>query len=112
MEYEPRLIHADGGPHHILFMTKTPGANFDPGFWHGRAGRPGDGYRRDDELLRRDASCGAWHATTTTSAALIERARFYAAQVEVWWVLMGLEQDEPSLDVRAPDDGARLAARR
>jgi aminoglycoside phosphotransferase (APT) family kinase protein len=95
LDYEPRLIHADAGPHHILFNSESSriGAILD--FGAGGLGDPamdlgvtmscyGESFvrrmaRYDDEI-----------------PALIERARFYASEVEVWWVLMGLEMDEPS----------------
>lgn len=95
LEYEPRLIHADAGPHHILFDEKRQriGALID--FGSGGLGDPamdigvtmscyGESFVR--RMARYDGEI----------RDLIERARFYAAQVEVWWVLLGLERNEPS----------------
>jgi aminoglycoside 2''-phosphotransferase len=95
LAYEPTLIHADGGPHHILFNEETHRIESILDFGSGGLGDPamdigvtmscyGESFvrrmaRYDNEIVD-----------------MIERARFYAAQVEVWWVLMGLEQDEPS----------------
>ncbi len=95
MDYELRLIHADTGPHHVLFDAERQRISGILDFGTGGLGDPamdignalccyGEGFLRrmaryDDEL-----------------AGMIERARFYAAEVEVWWVLMGLEHDEPS----------------
>lgn len=95
LEHEPRLIHADGGPHHILFDddSRRIGAIID--FGTGGLGDPamdigvtmscfGETFVR--RMARYDGEI----------RDMIERARFYAAEVEVWWVLMGLEKDEPS----------------
>jgi aminoglycoside 2''-phosphotransferase len=95
MEYDLRLIHADTGPHHILFDEASQRISGILDFGTGGLGDPamdigitlscyGETFvrrmaRYDDDIR-----------------GLIERARFYAAEVEVWWVLMGLEKDEPS----------------
>ncbi len=95
LEYEPRLIHADGGPHHILFNDQSRRIDSILDFGTGGLGDPamdigvtmscyGESFVR--RMARYDADI----------PGLIERARFYAAQVEVWWVLMGLERDEPN----------------
>jgi aminoglycoside phosphotransferase (APT) family kinase protein len=95
LEYEPRLIHADGGPHHILFNDQTRRIESILDFGTGGLGDPamdigvtmscyGESFVRRMARYDRDIP------------EMIERARFYAAEVEVWWVLMGLERDEPS----------------
>jgi len=95
MDYEAALIHADGGPHHILYNPETRRIESILDFGTGGLGDPamdigvtmscfGESFVR--RMARYDDDI----------PGLIERARFYAAQVEVWWVLMGLEQNEPS----------------
>ncbi len=95
LEYEERLIHADMGPHHILFDVEKQriGAIID--FGTGGMGDP---------AMDIGVTMSCYGETFVRRMArydegirdLIERARFYAAQTEVWWVLMGLEKDEPS----------------
>jgi aminoglycoside 2''-phosphotransferase len=94
LRYEPRLIHGDLAPYHILFDPSAPGVSGVIDFGVAGLGDPAT----DVGILLQ--TYGALFVAQMQAAYpelehLMRRARFYAQAIELEWLLLGLTSGQP-----------------
>src|SRR5262245_60099359 len=94
-EYEPRMVDTDIPPYHILFDRRRRRISGIIDFGCAGLGDPAADfsviiYHYGESFMSR------FYNIYPEAEAYLRRARFYATSIEMWWLLNGIERNDPT----------------
>jgi aminoglycoside 2''-phosphotransferase len=94
-EYEPRMVDTDIPPYHILFDRQRRRISGIIDFGCAGLGDPAADfsviiYHYGESFMSR------FYKIYPEAEAYLRRARFYAGSIEMWWLLNGIERNDPT----------------